>query len=74
MVAAGIADTAEVKRSLKYYVNNFLSKEIGKTPLQHDTAFHQTNDDIRNQGQKDLEALKAWSRKRSFKSGEMAEE
>ena len=39
------ADTAEVKRSLKYYVNNFLSKEIGKTPLEHDKAFHPTNDD-----------------------------
>ena len=40
MVAAGIVDTAEVKRSVKYYVNNFLSKEIGKTPLEHDRAFH----------------------------------
>ena len=52
MVAAGIVDTAEVKRSLKYYVNDFLSKEIGKTPLKHDRAFHPINDDIRNQGQK----------------------
>jgi len=43
-----IVDTAEVKRSLKYHVNNFLSKEIGKTPLEHDRAFHPTNDDIRN--------------------------
>ena len=48
MVAAGIVDTAEVKRSLKYHVNNFLSKEIGKTHLVHDRAFHPTNDDIRN--------------------------
>ena len=48
MVAAGIVDTTEVKRSLKYYVNNFLSKEIGKTPLEHDRAFYPTNDDIRN--------------------------
>jgi len=48
MVAAGIVDTAEVKRSLKYHVNNFLNKEIGKTHLQHDRAFHPTNDDIRN--------------------------
>ncbi len=48
MVAAGIVETAEVKRSLKYYVNNVLSKEIGKTPLQHDRAFCPTNDDIRN--------------------------
>ena len=42
MVAAGIVDTAEVKCSLKYYVNNFFSKEIGKTPLEHDRAFHPT--------------------------------
>ncbi len=48
MVAAGIVDTAEVKRSLKYYVNNLLSKEIGKMPLEHDRAFYPTNDDIRN--------------------------
>ncbi len=48
MVAAGIVETAEMKHSLKYYVNNVLSKEIGKTPLQHDRAFYSTNDDIRN--------------------------
>ena len=34
-----------MKRSIKY---NFLNKEIGKMPLEHDRAFHPTNDDIRN--------------------------
>ncbi len=48
MVATGIVETAKVKRSLKYYVNNVLSKEIGETPQQHDRAFYPTNNDIRN--------------------------
>ena len=57
MVAAGIhvVDTAELNRSLKYYVNNFLSKEIGKTPLEHDRA---SNDDIRNHVGKAKRTLK----------------
>jgi len=32
MVAAGIVYTAEVKHSLKYHLNNLLSKEMGKCP------------------------------------------
>jgi len=48
MVAAGIVDTAEVNCFLKNHVKNSLSKEIGKMPLEHNRAFHPTNDDIRN--------------------------
>ena len=77
IVAAGIVDTAEVKRSLKYHVNNFLSKEIGKTPLEHDRALHPTNDDIRNhagKAKRTLELSRLDQENLTFENGEMAEE
>lgn len=57
MVNAGISDTPEVKRSLRYYVDNLLSKELGKMPLPHDRAFYPTNDDIRNDVSKAKRAI-----------------
>ena len=48
MVSNGITDTAEVKRTLKYYVDNFLVKELSMQPHPHDRAFYPHNDDIRN--------------------------
>ena len=48
MVSSGITDTAEVKRTLKYYVDNFLVKELGMHPHPHDRAFYPLNDDMRN--------------------------
>ena len=48
MVSSGITDTAEVKRTLKYYVDNFLVKELGMKPHPYDRAFYLLNDDIRN--------------------------
>lgn len=35
IVESGITDTTEVRRSLKYYVDNFLWKEIGHKPHSH---------------------------------------
>ena len=57
MVHAGITDTTEIKHSLKYYVNTFLSKEIGRKPLAGDRAFYPLNEDIRNHVSKAKKAL-----------------
>ena len=48
MVTSGITDTAEVRRSLKYYVDNFLCKDIGQKPHPHDRAFYPLKQDIMN--------------------------
>ena len=48
MVSSGITDTAEVTRSLRYYVDNILSKEIGQKPNDHDRAFYPLKQDIIN--------------------------
>ena len=48
MVHSGITETAEVKRSLKCYVNSILSKELGQKPALYDRAFYPLNSDIRN--------------------------
>ena len=48
MVSSGITETTEVKRSLKYYVANFLCKEIGHKPHPHDRAFYLLKQDIAN--------------------------
>ena len=48
MVTSGMTDTAEVRRSLKYYVDNFLCKEIGQKPHPHDRAFYPLKQDIMN--------------------------
>lgn len=48
MVTSGITDTAEVRRSLKYHVDNFLCKDIGKKPHLHDRAFYPLKQDIMN--------------------------
>ena len=48
MVTSGIADTTEVRRSLRYYVDNFLCKDIGQKPHPHDRAFCPLKQDIMN--------------------------
>ena len=48
MISSGITETTEVKRSLKYYVDNFLCKEIGHKPHPHDRAFYPLKQDIAN--------------------------
>ena len=48
MVHSGITETAEVKSSLKCYVNSILSKELGQKPALYDRAFYPLNSDIRN--------------------------
>ena len=48
MVQSGITETAEVKRSLKYYVDRILSDQLGHKPATHDRAFYPLNSDIRN--------------------------
>ena len=40
MVTSGITDTAEVRWSPKYYVDNFLCKDIGQKSHPHDRAFY----------------------------------
>ena len=57
MVEAGITDTSEIKHSLKYYVDNSLSKEIGRKPCAGDRAFYPLNEDIRNHVSKAKRAL-----------------
>ena len=37
-----------MKRSLKYYVDNILSNELGQKPAIYDRAFYPLNSDIRN--------------------------
>ena len=46
IVTSGITDTAEVRRSLKYYVDNFLRKDIGQKPHPHDRAFYPLKQDM----------------------------
>ena len=48
IVHSGITETAEVKRSLKYYVDSILSKELSQKPALYDRAFYPLNSDIRN--------------------------
>ena len=48
MVTSGIIDTTEVRRSLKYYVDNFLCKDIGQKPHPHDRPFYPLKQDIMN--------------------------
>ena len=48
MVSSGITDTTEVRRSLKYYVDNFLCKGIGHKLYPHDRAFYPLKQDIMN--------------------------
>ena len=46
MVTSGITDTAEVRRSLKYYVDNFLCKDIDKNHthmIEHSTLSNKTS-------------------------------
>ena len=59
MVEAGITDTTEMKHSLKHYmyVDNHLSKELGRKPLAGERAFYPHNDDIRNHISKAKRAL-----------------
>jgi len=57
MVEAGITDTTETKHTLKYYVGNSLSKEIGRKPCAGDRAFYPLNEDIRNHVGKAKRAL-----------------
>ena len=48
MVQSGITEIAEVKRSLKYYVDGILSDQLGHKPVTHDRAFYLLNIDIHN--------------------------
>ena len=48
IISSRITETNEVKRSLKYYVDNFLCKEIGHKPHPHDSAFYPLKQDITN--------------------------
>ena len=48
LVAAGITDTNEVRRSLRFYVTNTLCKELGYQAKQSDRALYPTTTDIRN--------------------------
>ena len=48
MVTSGIIDTSEVRRLLKYFVDNYLCKEIGHKPNPHDRAFYPLKQDIIN--------------------------
>ena len=45
LVTSGITDTSEVRRPLKYFVNNYLCKEIGHKPNPHDRAFYPLKQD-----------------------------
>ena len=48
LVAAGITETNEVRRSLRFYVTNTLCKELGYQTKQSDRALYPTTTDIRN--------------------------
>jgi len=48
LVAAGITDTNEVRRSLRFYVTNTLCKELGYQAKQSDRALYPTTTDVRN--------------------------
>lgn len=48
MVLKGITDSSEVKRALKFYVENHLSKQHGINPNETDRSFYPTLRDIQN--------------------------
>ena len=48
MVLQGITDSSEVKRALKFYVENHLSKQHGINPVDTDRSFYPTLRDIQN--------------------------
>ena len=48
MVSCGITDAAEVRRSLRYFVNHSLCKELGSKPHPYDRAFFPLKHDILN--------------------------
>ena len=48
LVSAGITEKREVKRSLRYFVVNTLSKELGYIPQPNDRAMYPTDIDIHN--------------------------
>ena len=48
LVAAGITDTSEVRRSLRFYITNTLCQELGYQPKQCDRALYPTTTDIHN--------------------------
>ena len=48
LVSAGITEKCEVKRSLRYFVVNTLSKELGYIPQPNDRAMYPTDIDIHN--------------------------
>ena len=48
LVSANITDVHEIKRLLKYYTNNQISKELGFKPNVHDRAFYPNTVDIKN--------------------------
>lgn len=57
MVEAGITDPTEIKHSLRYYVANYLSKEIGTKPHPGDRSFYPLNEDVSNHVSKAKRAL-----------------
>ena len=48
LVSANITDVHEVKKLLKYYTDNQISKELGFKPQAHDRAFYPNIVDIKN--------------------------
>lgn len=48
MVTSGITDAAEIRRSLRHFVNHTLCMELGNKPLPHDRAFFPLKHDIVN--------------------------
>ena len=48
MVLQGITDSSEVKRALKFYVENHLPKQHGINPVETDRSFYPTLRDIQN--------------------------
>ena len=48
LVSAGITEKREVKRSLRYFVTNTLSKELGYVPQPSDRAMYPSDTDIHN--------------------------
>ena len=48
MVHQGITDSSEIKRALKLYVVNHLSKQHGVNPIETDRSFYPTLRDIQN--------------------------
>jgi len=48
LVAAGITDVLEVKRSLRLHVKETISKQLGATPKHTDRSLYPTDNDISN--------------------------